>query len=312
VKARVKALLLWLHRLGTRAGIHVLPVHYYSPVPDLPELERTREVWARRSELPGLDADVAEQAAHLEEVCLPYQREYLGSATYREGVRRHFGPGYGFIEAQALHAVVRHFKPHTILEVGSGVSTLCLLAALERNRGEEGPRGAMTCVEPYPSRRIQELADERRVRLIPSPVQAVPLSLFTSLGKGDLLFIDSTHTVKPGGDVNYLILEVLPRLAPGVVVHFHDIYLPYDYQRNVLRTFYHWQETSLLRAFLIHNDRVRVLFHLSQLHYDRPDALRAVFPEYRPAPDEDGLEVGGHGATEGHFPASSYLVMGRE
>ena len=111
--------------------------------------------------------------------------------------------------------------------------------------------------------------------------------------------------------MNYLILEILPRLRPGVIVHVHDIYLPYDYPRTVLQTFFHWTETSLLRAFLVGNERVEILFCESMLHYDRPDALRRVFPEYQPASDVDG--IGAHQpldlASDGHFPSSIYLRM---
>jgi hypothetical protein len=131
--------------------------------------------------------------------------------------------------------------------------------------------------------------------------------LFEELGAGDLLFIDSSHTVRPGSDVNYIVLEVLPRLRPGVIVHFHDIYLPYDYQRNVLRTYFQWMETSLLRAYLVNNSRTRILFCLSQLHYDRPSVLQEVFPEYVRAPDEDGLEA--PNSLQGHFPASIFFEV---
>jgi hypothetical protein len=117
--------------------------------------------------------------------------------------------------------------------------------------------------------------------------------------------------VKAGGDVNFLILEVLPRLKPGVIVHFHDIYLPYDYQRDLLDTFMHWSETSLLRAFLINNSRARIFFSMSQLHYDRPDALRKAFPDYAPQTDVDGLVVGEvpFEKSRRHFPSSTYIEI---
>jgi hypothetical protein len=116
--------------------------------------------------------------------------------------------------------------------------------------------------------------------------------------------------VRPGSDVNYLILEVLPRLSPGVVVHFHDIYLPYDYPRDVLRNYFQWMETSLLRAYLIHNSRASILFSLSHLHYERRDVLARVFPEYSPALDEDGVSIARESSsTGGHFPSSTYIQI---
>jgi hypothetical protein len=144
--------------------------------------------------------------------------------------------------------------------------------------------------------------------LIEAPVQTVPFEKFRELAAGDFLFIDSSHAVRPGGDVNYMILEVLPRLAPGVIVHFHDIFLPYDYPRNVLRTYFQWMETSLLRAYLIHNAQARIVFCLSQLHYERQKVMKEVFPEYVPAPDEDGLEItSGSNGGRAHFPSSIYI-----
>ena len=156
----------------------------------------------------------------------------------------------------------------------------------------------------------------KEINLIEKQVQAVPFEeAFGELGENDLLFIDSSHAVKPGSDVNHLILEILPRLHPGVIVHFHDIYLPFDYQRSVTQTFFHWMETSLLRAFLVHNERARIIFCLSQLHYDRREALREVFPEYNPQSDINGLRDARYKPFQEpvneHFPSSIYIRIQR-
>ena len=309
LKRLLKGVFFWLHRLANRCNLAILPIHYYSPVADITELGRTKNEWARKSELPGLRVNIEEQAKNLLEICLPYQSEFLGNQTYREAVAQHYGPGYGYVEAQALHGVIRHFKPRKVIEVGSGVSTHCMLAALALNEREGAPRAVVRCVEPYPSQRLARTPD---ITLIESKVQTIPTEFFAGLGEGDFLFIDSSHTVKPGSDVNYLVLEVLPRLRPGVVVHFHDIYLPYDYQRNVLQTFQHWSETSILRAFLVFNSRANIIFCLSQLYYGRGAVLREVFPEYRPQPHEDGMRVRNLSASEystQHFPSSLYLKI---
>lgn len=296
-----------LHRLGSRFGLLILPSHYYLGVPNVLELERTRGEWQRKSALPGLDIDLDAQARTVDGMCAPYRAEYAGNAAYREGVAKAYGPGYGYIEAQALHAVTRHLRPRRIIEVGSGVSTHCMQAALALNRRDGTGECEMTCVEPFPSAWLRQVPG---IRLIEDKVQTVPVDEFRRLESGDMLFIDSSHTVKPGSDVNYLVLEVLPALRAGVVVHVHDIFLPYDYQRNVLKTYLHWSETSLLRAYLAGNDRVEILFCLSHLHYERPEELKSVFPEYDPAPDDEGLNPAGVRPFEqppGHFPSSIYL-----
>ena len=308
MRALQKAAFLQLHKLGIRFGIHVLPVHYYSPVANILELERTKPVWARKSELPGVAVNLDEEVDNLRTICLPFQKEYLGNNIYREGAKNH-RQAYGYIEAEALHAVIRHYRPRRVIEVGGGLSTYCILTALKMNQEEGAGSWSMVCVEPYPSQSLRELAG---INLISAHVQSVPLELFTDLGENDFLFIDSSHAMKPASDVNHLILEVLPRLRSGVLVHFHDIHLPYDYPRDVLENFLHFNETSLLRAFLIFNDRVKIIFCMSQLHYERRDALQEVFPDYRPQADVNGLRNGGHkpfASISEHFPSSLYFQV---
>lgn len=304
LKNRAKELLFSFHRFGLRLGIIVLPNHYYVDFPDIGRLAKTVDLWAKPSHLTGVEIDLDRQVTQLREICGQFAGEVEGNPYYTTAVSTDCGPGYGYIEAEALHCVVRSIKPKRIIEVGSGVSTYCMLQAIARNE----TRCTITCIEPYPSRWLKS-AD---VTLVEKPVQAAPLELFESLGEGDLLFIDSSHTVKTGSDTNFLILEVLPRLNPGVVIHLHDIFLPYDYPRDALRTFFQWQETALLHAFLIGNSNVEILFCLSQLHYDRPEVVEEVFSEYRAQPTKDGLRRAGEplfDEADDHFPSSIYLRM---
>jgi len=306
-KEKIRPLVFGLHKVGVRCGISILPVHFYSETPNVLELERDRSVWAKKSELPGISADLDQQERNLKDVCLPYQLEYGGNPFYKDAVARGFGPGYGYVEGQALYAMVRFLKPQTIIEVGSGVSTACMLAAARINQSETGRMPAITCIDPFPSAKIRSL---REVELLDRKVQQAPLEMFESLGPSDLLFIDSTHTVKPASDVNFLILEVLPRLKSGVVVHFHDIHLPYDYQPDVLTAFYHWSETSLLRAFLINNSRAKIRFCLSQFHHERGETLNQIFPEYSPETFVGGLVANNQvpfSQSDKHFPTSTYI-----
>jgi hypothetical protein len=304
---RAKRGILAMHRVLLRCGVIAMPAHYYAPVTSVRELERTRGTWEHASQLPGIDVDIDGQLARLEEICRPHKEEYRGNPEYKRAVGISAGPGYGYIEAQVLHAFVRARKPGRIIEIGSGVSTLCMAAAAARNQSEGLGSSEMTCVEPHPSAVIRSLPG---IRLLSQPVQEVPSREFERLGSGDLLFIDSSHAVKVGGDVNYLVLEILPRLRPGVFVHFHDIYLPYDYPRDVLQTFYHGQETSLVRAYLIGNPGIRILFCLSMLHYLKPAALAALFPEYDPEPAIHGIAPGpAFGQSHQHFPSALYLEV---
>jgi hypothetical protein len=208
--------------------------------------------------------------------------------------------GYGEIEAEVLFGFVATNKPRRITQVGCGVSTAICLSAAER----AGYKPDIVCLEPYPSSYLKDAANKGAIRLIGQPAQTIDYDVIADLDDGDLLFIDSTHAVKPGSEVNYLIHEVLPRLKPGVWVHFHDIYFPYDYTRDALDgDMLFPQESSLLYAFLVGNSRFKVEASLSMIHYSRPDALRRLIPKYRPAPQTDGLRAG----PEGHFPSAAWL-----
>ena len=311
VKNAIKRMMFSTHKLGTRFGVHVLPVHYYSPVPDIIQLEKSQELWAKKSEMPGIDADIDRQVDNLKAICAPYQDEYQGNEAYRYATERGFGPGFGYIEAQALHGVIRHYKPKRVIEVGSGVSTWCMLTALKINQEETGEDYSLTCIEPFPSKKLKSLPE---INLKESIVQTVSFEDgFSDLGENDLLFIDSSHAVKPGSDVNHLILEIMPRLKPGVIVHLHDIYLPYDYSQNVLQTFLHWAETALLRAFLTHNHKAKIIFCQSQLHHERKDAMKEVFPEYNPINEVNGLRSDKYKPFESpkneHSPVSIYIQI---
>ncbi|MEY4766416.1 MAG: hypothetical protein RI907_3089 [Pseudomonadota bacterium] len=307
LRKSIKKAAVGVHKLGIKMGVHVLPVHYYSPVPNIVALKRDPSSWAQASEMPGIHVDLDAQLDWLAQACQPHQFEFKGNQVYLDGQARHFGPGYGYIEAQALHGVVRHLKPPRIVEVGSGVSTWCMAHALKLNADRDARPGRITSIEPHPSAALQAMAG---IDLVAQPVQRTPMSVFTDLTAGDMLFIDSSHTVRPGGDVNFLVLEVLPRLQPGVVIHIHDIYLPYDYQRDVCDTFFHWTETSLVRAWMTHNPKVKILACLSHLHYARAAGMQKVFPEYQPQENEHGMQPARFDVTNpppGHFPCSLYL-----
>jgi predicted O-methyltransferase YrrM len=307
-KDTLKQLYFRVYKTGAKMGVLVLPAHYYCSEPDIIELGRTVDQWATPSELPGIEVDLDAQLDHLTRVCLPFRDEYKDNRHYHTGVQEHYGPGFGYVEAQLLYAVVRYYQPPRIVEVGSGVSTYCCQQAVKTSRTADGRVSDITCIEPHPSAPLRAAAEAGEVRLIQEPVQRVPLAVFTELSAGDVLFIDSSHVVKAGSDVEHIILEILPRLRAGVLVHFHDIYLPYNYQRDLLQTFVHANETPVLRAFLTQNENFRILFCLSHLHYERPEDLKLLFPGYWPQPASNGLRPMNADQT-GHFPSSIWLEV---
>jgi hypothetical protein len=159
----------------------------------------------------------------------------------------------------------------------------------------------VTAIDPFPTDYLQTASVELDAR----EAQDVPVQNFLNLASGDLLFIDSTHTVKADSEVNLLVLDVLPRLASGVWVHFHDITFPYDFQPDILDPPpYFWSENALVHAFLIGNDRFRIAASLSMLHHAAPSELGGLIPRYRPEPGDRGLQAG---RPELDFPTSLYL-----
>lgn len=305
---------LLFHKLFSRIGLLIVPNHYYSNVPDLNYLRKNINKWAFRSKQIGININLNKQIENLKKICIPYKEEYLDNIHYKEAMLKGSGPGYGFIDAQVLHSIIRYYKPKKIIEIGGGISTYCILKATQLNKKENNIESKINCIEPFPNKELINLAkSNKNLSITAKMVQEIPLDFFEQLKEKDLLFIDSSHTVKTGSDTNFLILEVLPRLFSGVIVHFHDIYFPYDYQRNCLQTFFCWQETVLLHSYLINNKKNKILLSLSQLHYDKQDELKLIFPSYTPQPDNKGMINDFYKPfstnKEEHFPSSTYLEM---
>jgi len=304
VRSLLKQLSIRLFLLGDRLGLHVLPKHFYSPIPDYRWLRERRDLWTRRAPLTGIRWDLDDQVRWLAELCTPYYPEVRGLRIYREIAGAGIGAGYGPIESQVLHCFMRAQRPPRVIEIGSGVSTACMLRAARLNQEEGLGESRVTCIEPYPRKDFDQLAG---ITLIREMCQRVPASLFDELRDRDLLFIDSSHAVKTGSDTVRIYAELIPRLAAGVFIHIHDITLPYLYPPDALANPWGWQETALLLTLLTHNPRLSVLACESALHHDRPAALARILPDYQPRTQRDGLDGPGASQTGKHFPASIWL-----
>src|SRR3954464_15474908 len=164
-------------------------------------------------------------------------------------------PMFSGTDALVLYGMLRHFKPRRVLEVGSGFSSRVAATALQANGS-----GELVCIEPYPQEVLRH-EFPTLTQLIEKEVQQVDLKVFQNLAANDVLFIDSSHVVRVGGDVDYLFLEVLPRLAPGVIIHVHDVFIPFPGRRDwVLEERRCWNEQQLLQAFVGGNSGFALLF----------------------------------------------------
>lgn len=250
-------------KAARRAGVHVVPATFYSPIPDLDTVDPG--LWDRPDAMPGVDFDLERQLAYLGEVA--------GDLTEFTPPRGYLpdNPTFPPVDARILDSVIRATRPSRVVELGSGVSTLIISAALPREADHR-------VVDPYPSTLLPLCQNHPQVASI-STADA-PLEWFTTLGPGDVLFADTTHTVKVGGDVTRLILDVLPRLAHGVVVHVHDIFRPYPYPRFFYEDHgFYWQEQELLQAHLAENPRWDILCAAYALWRLRSEPMRRRFPK---------------------------------
>ncbi len=273
--------IIWkIFYLFERIGIHVLPVHYYSPIPDTRQLGKRLELLTQEHPMYGVDLREAAQLDILN-LLKSYEDEYRQAGDGIFGITQREMPSYAPINALALYAFVRHFKPKRVIEVGAGMSTKITSAAMTKNK-EQGQIGEFIVIEPYPTNELRK-GYEGVSRLIVAKVEDVDISIFKALGADDILFIDSSHTVKPLGDVNYLFLRVIPQLNPGVIIHVHDIFFPVEYLSHHffnqgLKMF--WQEQYLLHAFLLFNHEFEVILSMSILHFKRQDRLKELFSWY--------------------------------
>lgn len=262
-----------------RFGLNVTPSHFYFPIPNLKSING--KDWNACQPCRGLDFHLDEQMKRLQNEVLPFAREW-SFPQHQNGNRHEYHYNNGFFEgvdAEVAYSLVRSHKPRRIIEVGSGNSTLLMATAVRRNVNEGYPCD-LIAIEPNPPDFIRH-GVPGLTQLIAGPVQDAPIELFRTLRANDILFIDSSHVVSIDSDVVDVCLRVLPELAPGVIVHFHDIFAPLDYPEKFVKTnLCFWGEQYLLEAFLAFNSTFRVLWASSAMQQFRPEALRNAFPAW--------------------------------
>lgn len=231
------------------------PGHFYSPIPDHKDVLSKSDALFQDDEDIGFDINLnSDGQRDLLEELASYYGEYVWTEEPSDKYRFRLGNGY-FAEADSLilYSFMRHFKPSRMIEVGSGYSSALML---DTNEHYLNSSVRFTFVEPFPERLISVLRekDNKHSRLIVDGVQNVDISEFEKLERNDILFIDSSHVSKVGSDVNYIIFKVLPALKPGVIVHFHDIFWPFEYPKEWVLGGRSWNEAYMLRAFLQYNN----------------------------------------------------------
>jgi predicted O-methyltransferase YrrM len=243
--------------------------HYYSPVFSIEDVKnRQNHIWKDVSKdgIPCIDLRTKEQKQLLLQLSSFYH-EMPFQAEKSEHVRYAFKNGYfSYSDGILLYSMIRQYQPKKIIEIGSGHSSALMLDTNELFFKNEI---ALTFIEPYPDVRLNWLMnaeDKKRSTIVRDFVQSVSLDVFAQLGAGDILFIDSTHVSKTGSDVNYILFDVLPVLQAGVIIHFHDVFYPFEYPKEWVFDGYNWNEDYLLRAFLMCNTAYDILLFPDYLH----------------------------------------------
>lgn len=233
----------------------------------------------------GFLVNPEQHLAFLRSVCGPYRSELAALPVTNLGAEDFFRNNQWFesVDADVLYGVVRHFAPAQIIEVGSGYSSRLAVRAIRDGHLQT----KLVCVDPCPRVEVQGCANE----FVQSPLEELPASeLPDRLNPGDVLFIDSSHLIVSGGDVVYLYLQVLPRLRPGVLIHAHDIFLPFEYPLEfVLNEHWGWGEQYLVHALLLGNRNFEVLWpscYMWQMHREK---VREVIPVEKSFPPPSSL-----------------------
>jgi hypothetical protein len=238
----------------------VPPGHFFSPIPSLDEVRKDESqiFKAPPRTIPGLQLHEADQSSLLERF-VSYYKEMPFGAQKVPGLRYYFeNPAYSYSDAILFHCMIRYLRPRRIIEVGCGFSS-CV--SLDTNQLFFNNAIATTFIEPHPQLLLSliETSDKNRIRIVASRLQDVDSGEFDALQANDILFIDSTHVSKINSDVNRVFFDILPRLSPGVYIHFHDIFFPFEYPKEWVYEGRAWNEAYILRAFLQYNSAFRIV-----------------------------------------------------
>jgi predicted O-methyltransferase YrrM len=261
-----------------QVGVFPIRRHYYEPQFDFRDLPKPLSV--ERS-LAGINWNVDGQLALLRNLDYREELKHIGN-------RSPGGPGFHFNngafesgDAEFWYSLIRNQRPRRIIEIGSGYSTLIAIEAIKKNREQDRHYHCdHVCIEPYE----HSWLENSPVKVVRKKVEELPVAYFSELGEGDILFIDSSHILRPQGDVVFELLELLPSLAQGVIVHIHDIFSPRDYLEAWLHEDVRmWNEQYLLEAFLTHNSQWQIVASLNFLHHHYFDQLAEVCPYLEPS-----------------------------
>jgi len=255
-----------------------LPIrdHYYQPLIN-PKKHLSKPLKDNRN-LIGIDFNIDMQLNLLQQ--FSYNEELKLFPVNKENrtseLQFYYNNSFESGDAEYLYNIIRFYKPKNIIEIGSGYSTLMVESALKKNKEDDNSYTTKhICIEPYE----QPWLEKTDAEIIRKKVENIELSVFNNLKKNDILFIDSSHVIRPQGDVLFEILEILPALNSGVIIHIHDIFSPKDYPNNwIMKEHRLWNEQYLLEAFLSNNNDFEIIGSLNYLMHNHPEDIKSIAP----------------------------------
>lgn len=256
-------------KIFMKIGLFPIRDHYYQPL--INPGKHLKKSLRKDRNLPGIDLNIEEQLATLQS--FDYNHELEQFSVYKKTDLEYYYKNGSFEsgDAEFLYSMIRSKKPALFIEIGSGLSTLMANSAIRKNSNE----CEHICIEPYEAEWINQL----NVEIIRRKVEDVNMEVFKRLQKNDILFIDSSHIIRPQGDVLFEYLEILPQLNSGVIIHLHDIFTPKDYlDEFIFKYHYLWNEQYLLEAFLSNNNDFRIIGAVNYLRHHHFEELSAKCP----------------------------------
>ncbi|OGW47559.1 MAG: hypothetical protein A2Y66_03150 [Nitrospirae bacterium RBG_13_41_22] len=247
-------------------NLHITPVDYYSPIPSTLGLDP--KIFEKIYDDTGLDWNVSGQMDYLTSIFIKYSGEYTPTPNI----------GLSLVDSFILYAMIRETKPKVMIEVGSGESTKITLLAIEMNE-REGTECQFYAVDPYPPIFLRQIS-KRNFKLVDKKLEEVDIDLLIT---ADLFFIDSSHVSKIGSDVNYEILEIVPKLKRGAIIHWHDIMIPKNYWEDwIYKGTMFWNESYILHAFLLFNDTFKIIWGSRYMQLNHSDEMKQHFCYFQP------------------------------
>jgi predicted O-methyltransferase YrrM len=254
-------------------GIFPLRNHYYEPLFNFKQLKK--KLYKDRN-LPGINFNLNQQLNNLSS--LVYTNELIDLNLKKNSTNFNFNIKNGFFEhgdAEIYYQLIRHIKPKNILEIGSGHSTLIALEAIKKNKNIDKINTKINCVEPYENTWL----DNFNIKIIRKKIEDLNTNYYLSLKSGDILFIDSSHMIRPQGDVLKIFFEIIPKLKKGVIIHIHDIFTPKDYpEKWLINEHRFWNEQYLVEALMMNKNRYEIYLMLNYLKNNAYKKLKEKCP----------------------------------